>query len=69
MIKNLKRIAAKTWYSENGEKKQGVHSKISGDVSGIYGNVNRISGDIDNCQITSEERKKGVNIADLLKGV
>ena len=39
---------------------------IYGDVSGIYGDASDISGYIDSCEITDEEREKGVRIEDLL---
>ena len=41
-------------------------SNIRGDVSGISGDVSGISGNIDKCSITSEDRKNGVNIEDLI---
>ena len=53
---------------------RGDVNNISGDVSGIRGNVDNISGDlsgikgdISDCEITEEERKKGINIKDLIK--
>ena len=49
-------------------------SGITGYVSGIWGNVTNITGDVtnitgnlDDCEITEEERKKGVNINELIK--
>ena len=41
--------------------------KIRGNVSNISGDVSDISGNIDDCNITNEERKKGININDLVK--
>ena len=40
---------------------------IYGNVSGIYGDVSGISGNLDDCEITEEERKEGININDLIK--
>jgi len=61
------------YYGEKGNKKNGIHNKIygnvseiSGNVSGIYGNVNGIFGDINLCELTEEERKEGVKIEDLV---
>ena len=41
-------------------------SGISGNVSGLNGDVTRISGDVDACEITNEERERGVDIKDLI---
>lgn len=49
-------------------------SGLSGDVTGLFGNVSGLSGNctnivgnLDNCEITDEERKKGINIEELIK--
>ena len=42
-------------------------SDIRGDVSGIRGDVSGIWGNIDRCEISEEDRKKGVNISDLIE--
>jgi hypothetical protein len=58
----------------------GMHDKITGDVSGIWGDVSDIMGDVsgiqgdvseicgnvNNCELTEEDRKKGININDLI---
>lgn len=36
-----------------------MHSGISGDMTGIL-------GDVDNCELTTDDRKNGVNIKDLI---
>jgi len=41
-------------------------SGLRGDVSGITGNVSGLSGHVDECEITPDERSKGVNIANLV---
>lgn len=41
-------------------------SGITGDVSGITGNVSGIRGDLDACELTQEDRARGVNILDLV---
>ncbi len=74
MLKKLEKIKNKIyWIDENGKRHDGVNgniigdvSDIIGDVSWISGNVNGIRGDIDECQITMEERKKGIDITDLI---
>ena len=40
---------------------------ISGDCSGISRDCSELSGNFDDCEITSEERAKGININDLIK--
>lgn len=55
----------------NLEKKEGnitgMHSGIRGDLSGIRGDLTGIRGDLDTCEITDEEREKGINITELIK--
>jgi len=46
---------------------RGDVSGIYGNVSGIYGYVSGIYGNIDECEITDEEREKGIDIKDLIK--
>lgn len=54
------------YYYEGNEKKYGAHADLRGDVSGISGNVSDIRGDISLCEITKEERDRGINILDLV---
>jgi len=42
-------------------------SGLSGDVSGLYGIATNMSGNIDDCELTDEERKNGVDINDLIE--
>ena len=42
-------------------------SGISGDLTDIRGDLTGVSGDISDCEITEEERKKGIDIKDLIK--
>jgi len=44
----------------------GNTSEISGDVSRISGDVSEISGNLDLCDITKEEREKGIDINELV---
>jgi len=80
MIKKLVKVKTRIWYIKDGKKIDGAHENISGDVSmirgdvsdirgdvfNISGGVSEIRGDIDECQITDEERKKGIDIEDLV---
>ena len=56
-----------TWYFVDGKRITGIHDNISGDVTGIRGDVTGIRGDVDACEIMSAERKKGIEIKDLIK--
>ena len=49
-------------------KKMLVKSGLSGDVTGLRGNVTGLWGDVDECEITDEERAKGVDVKELIKG-
>jgi len=40
---------------------------LEGDCTGIFGDCTGINGDFDDCEITLEERKKGVDIRELVK--
>ena len=41
-------------------------SELYGDISGLYGDIGGITGNISDCELTDEEREKGVNIQDLI---
>lgn len=41
---------------------------LTGDVTGLHGDVTGIRGDIDSCELTQEEREKGVDVASLVAG-
>ena len=45
---------------------RGNLSRISGNLTGIRGNLTRISGNLDDCELTDEDRKRGVDISELL---
>ena len=46
---------------------KGDVSGLVGRVTGIYGGATGIAGDLDACEITYEERNKGVEIYKLIK--
>ena len=41
-------------------------SGLSGDCSGLRGDCTGLRGDLDECDITDEDRKKGIDIAELV---
>ena len=41
-------------------------SGIGGNISGIWGNISGIWGDVDDCGLTEDERKRGVEISELV---
>lgn len=59
MKKALTKEIGKIYHYKDGVKVDGVHSDIHGDVSGIRGNI-------DDCQLTDEERKSGIEIKDII---
>ena len=74
----MKRLLIKTenkiYYIKDGVRIEGKHdglygdvTNISGDVTNISGNVTGLSGNIDDCAITKEDRKKGIDIKELIK--
>ena len=73
MKKALTKITNKLYYYKDGKRIEGAHKDIRGDVSdirgnvsGISGNVSDIRGDIDDCDITEEDRKKRIEISELV---
>ena len=42
-----------------------LESELRGDISELRGDATDYAGNIDTCELTEEERKKGVNIEDL----
>jgi len=45
---------------------RGNLSHITGDLSGVWGDLTGIQGNIEECEITPEERRNGVDIQDLI---
>ena len=73
MKKQLKRAKIEVYYYKDNKKIIGAHenirgdiSEIRGDISGISGDVSEIRGDIDLCEITEEERERGIAIEELV---
>ena len=75
MEKQLTKVANELYYynsknkkvlGENGEI-YGDCSRLRGDCSRLRGDCSGLSGDLDDCEITDENQKAGVNIKDLIK--
>jgi len=45
---------------------RGDISGLTGDISGLRGDISGLTGDIDLCEITETERKKGIRIEELI---
>jgi len=43
-----------------------ISSGLTGDISGLTGDISDLWGNLDNCEITDEERKNGIKITDLI---
>jgi len=67
MKKNLTKTTTDLYYMKDGVRVEGIHAELSGDVTRISGDVSGISGDVDACEITNEERERGVDIKDLIQ--
>ena len=66
MKKELKRSTG-TYYYKGEERFYGVPDGITGDLSGITGDLSDITGDIDACELTDEDKKRGVNVSELIQ--
>ena len=66
MKKGLKREDFVIWHYENDNKVEGIPNGITGDLSGITGNLSGIRGDLSDCEITDEDREKGIDLDDLI---
>jgi len=49
-----------------GRVRYGNCDGLGGDCSGIYGDCTGTRGNLDECNISDEERKAGINIKDLV---
>ena len=59
MKKALTRINSEKFYFVDGKKIQGTPERVRGNLSGVR-------GDIDDCELTDEDRKNGINIENLV---
>ena len=67
MKKLLTKIEYNLYHIKDGVRIKGVNSKLYGNDSGIYGDVSGLSGDVSDCEITNEDRAKGIDISKLIK--
>ena len=44
-----------------------ISPNLRGDISGIQGDCTNIFGNLDDCKLTNEDRKNGIDIKNLLK--
>ena len=44
-----------------------ISSELYGDISGLYGDCANIKGNLNDCELSDENREKGININDLVK--
>ena len=44
-----------------------ISDELRGEITGFYGDATGITGNLDKCELTDEERKAGVDICDLVK--
>ena len=44
-----------------------IHRDLRGEITGLRGDATAIIGKLDECELTDEERKAGVDICDLVK--
>ena len=63
---NSEMIGNCTGLSGNRSGLYGNCSGLSGDCSGLRGNCTGLRGDLYECDITDEDRKKGIDIAELV---
>ena len=68
MKRILKRIttleSALRFFDENGNLSN--VSNLRGDVSNLRGYVSYLTGNVDDAEISEEDRKKGVDVSDLI---
>ena len=80
MKKALSRVTTKLYHYKGDIKVDGTNGEMSGNCSGLYGDCSglygnctslrgdctSLYGDLDECDITDEDRKKGIDIAELV---
>ena len=67
MKKALKRVEYKIWHFLNGNKVEGAPFGITGNLTGIRGALTSITGNLSDCELTEEERKRGVSVEELIE--
>ena len=46
---------------------RGDLSEVRGDLSGVTGTLTGVTGNLDACELTDEDRKRGVDISELIE--
>ena len=66
MKKALSRVTTKLYHYKGDIKVDGTNGEMIGNCSGLYGDCTGLRGDLYECDITDEDRKKGIDIAELV---
>jgi hypothetical protein len=73
MKKALSRVTTKLYHYKGDIKVDGTNGEMIGVCTGLYGDCTSLSGnctglrgDLYECDITDEDRKKGIDIAELV---
>jgi hypothetical protein len=69
MIKKLVRVGLtgdRSGLTDDYSGLRGDCSGLRGDCTGLYGDCTGLRGDLDKCEITAEDRKKGIDIQELI---
>lgn len=54
------------WHWANDVRVDGAPSGVRGNLSGVSGNLSDVWGDLDACELTDADRKRGVHISELI---
>jgi hypothetical protein len=60
MKATLEKTTTEIYFYVDGERKEAAPPGVTGDLSGVR-------GDLDACEITEEDRNRGIDIKDLIK--
>ena len=66
MKKALSRVTTKLYHYKGDIKVDGTNSEMIGNCTGLRGDCTGLRGDLYECDITDEDRKKGIDIAELV---
>ena len=62
MLKKLQRKSSTIFHFVDGKRIEGAPPDVCGNLSGV-------SGDLDDCEISDDDREKGIDIEDLIKAI
>ena len=66
MKKALSRVTTKLYHYKGDIKVDGTNGEMIGNCTGLSGDCSGLRGDLYECDITDEDRKKGIDIAELV---